>query len=1324
MSLQAISAPEPEVWAEYVRCQTSLAQLLRLHQHCTTPAALLAEAAQLLYKALDMPASTLAFHYQGQVYPTGSCQDPTAPVTTLTSGPLQLTLAAHSALGTVPREHLDLALESLVVQLALPQFVDPQHLHQLQRSYEREAYIVQATGDVVYDWDILRQQVTWSDNFVTQFWGSLPPDADLKAEWMQAIHPEDYPAMRRNLDHCLQDTGQTHWVAEYRMQTPDRGYVHISSSAYILRSHDGEAQRLVGVLRDISQRKQEEQRLKLLESVITHTRDAVLITEAEPLAEPGPRILYTNPAFTAMTGYSASEVLGKSPRLLQGPLSDQRALAELGRALRRWEPHEIETINYKKSGEPFWIQFSVTPVADDMGWYTHWIAIERDITERKNRELQQQLLSEIRALFNRDDDLSVTLQQILTCFIDTFDEVDLAEMWVLNREASALERQGLAYRDPTLRLFADLTAHQTQFRLGEGLPGLIWQSQQPLLWSQVAEQPGLVRKEAALAVGLATLYGLPLISEGQVIGVLVLASRQTSPHPQAFTALSVNLGLHIGGEIKRKQLLRELGQFFRLSPDMLAINHPDGLFLKVNPAASQILEYSEAFFLNQSFGEIVYPEDQALAHHHWALLLQGTEMVSFDVRCLTASGQIRWLHWRALNLPDEGVVYSLVKDITASKKAERLLKQATELARMGAWEVDLIQEKITWSEMTYRLYGLDPAQFKPDFDSTLVFYQEGQHREQVVRAFERTLTTGEPWELESILITASGAPRWVRTQGEAEFANGQCVRVYGSIQDIHERKLAEEQLQLKTQMLSVISDFNSNLLTETNALAALAFSLQPIAETVSTDRVDYYEYDDTQTLLTPHLQWVSDFATPLASSPLPVAQDEEVLKPLLQQQACALRVADLPPGPLKTHFQAQAVKSVLLLPVYAHDHIYGCLAIADCQQARSWETETLNFLNTIALNLAKAIALQNTALQLQQSLREQNNILESINDGFLALDVDWQVRYLNQMGEQLLLMSRDQAVGKSLWQLFPDAVDTPFYTHYHQAMQNQAPVHFEEFYATLDKWFDISAYPSPTLLTIYFRDITARKQQEESLKALNVRLQKHVQALATSNQELEQFAYVASHDLQEPLRMVTSFLSQIEKKYAPVLDDKGRQYIYFAVDGAKRMRQIILDLLSFSRVTRMEEPPEEIDLNALLHEVSVLLRKRIQETQAELYWHPLPTVYSLRSPLRQMLQNLIENALKYISPERSPQIHITVTDLQTHWQIAVQDNGLGIEPEYFEKIFLIFQRLHRKEEYSGTGIGLAVCKKIVAHLEGKIWVESQFGLGSTFYFTIKKQGIS
>jgi light-regulated signal transduction histidine kinase (bacteriophytochrome) len=237
---------------------------------------------------------------------------------------------------------------------------------------------------------------------------------------------------------------------------------------------------------------------------------------------------------------------------------------------------------------------------------------------------------------------------------------------------------------------------------------------------------------------------------------------------------------------------------------------------------------------------------------------------------------------------------------------------------------------------------------------------------------------------------------------------------------------------------------------------------------------------------------------------------------------------------------------------------------------------------------------------------------------------------------------------------------------------------------------------------------------------LHKNLQKHAKELAISNAELEQFAYVASHDLQEPLRMVTGFLTQIEKKYGDLIDDKGKQYIAFAVDGAKRMRQIILDLLEFSRVGRMEDKLETVDLNEVVEEVQILFSKKIKEKLATILVDPLPVIHSYKSPMRQVFQNLISNALKYDREGIPSQIKIKVTELKTHWQFAVTDNGIGIDKEYFDKIFIIFQRLHNKDEYSGTGMGLAVTKKIIENLGGKIWVESEEGKGCTFYFTIKK----
>lgn len=351
---------------------------------------------------------------------------------------------------------------------------------------------------------------------------------------------------------------------------------------------------------------------------------------------------------------------------------------------------------------------------------------------------------------------------------------------------------------------------------------------------------------------------------------------------------------------------------------------------------------------------------------------------------------------------------------------------------------------------------------------------------------------------------------------------------------------------------------------------------------------------------------------------------------------------------------------------------------------------------------------------------ERNTILESIADAFFAVDRDWVVTYWNKTASKVLGKSKEEILGYNLWDVFSDAIGSASYQQYHQAIKTNVAVHFEDYYPPLDKWYEISAYPSGNGLSVYFKDITDRKLYEIRLTELNQSLQKQTRELAISNAELEQFAYVASHDLQEPLRMVTSFLTQIEKKYAAIIDDKGKQYIHFAVDGAKRMRQIILDLLEYSRVGRAEESVESIDLNIVVNDIIALYKKRIEDKKAVIICEKLPVIRASVVPIRQVFQNLISNALKYHKAGNAPLINISFMDDGKYWHFAVKDNGIGIDPEYFDKIFIIFQRLHNKDEYSGTGMGLAVTKKIIDNLGGKIWVESEEGKGSTFYFTILK----
>jgi len=243
------------------------------------------------------------------------------------------------------------------------------------------------------------------------------------------------------------------------------------------------------------------------------------------------------------------------------------------------------------------------------------------------------------------------------------------------------------------------------------------------------------------------------------------------------------------------------------------------------------------------------------------------------------------------------------------------------------------------------------------------------------------------------------------------------------------------------------------------------------------------------------------------------------------------------------------------------------------------------------------------------------------------------------------------------------------------------------------------------------------REQAAKLEAANVTLTAQAAELKRSNQELEQFAYVASHDLQEPLRMITSYTNLLARRYAPQLDSDASEFMNFAIDGAKRMQVLINDLLTYSRVGTKGKALVTIDTDSVLEKTLTVLQVAIAETGAEVTHDKLPPIQGDDVQIGQLLQNLIGNALKYRN-ENAPRVHISCREEGENWLFSVQDNGIGIDPKFADKIFVIFQRLHTKEAYPGTGIGLAVCKKIVERHGGTIWVKSEPGAGSTFYFTV------
>ena len=356
-----------------------------------------------------------------------------------------------------------------------------------------------------------------------------------------------------------------------------------------------------------------------------------------------------------------------------------------------------------------------------------------------------------------------------------------------------------------------------------------------------------------------------------------------------------------------------------------------------------------------------------------------------------------------------------------------------------------------------------------------------------------------------------------------------------------------------------------------------------------------------------------------------------------------------------------------------------------------------------------------------------SSILETAFDAFISIDAAGNVTVWNRRAEILFGWDRDEAIGRSVADLIIPQQHRQAHqlglAHYLET--GEGPVLEQRLELTainraeVEFPVELTIWPLDTESGISFNafvhDISRRKQDEEELCRFAEQLQQ-------SNRDLEQYAYVASHDLQEPLRSVISFLQLLERKYRANLPQQAKEYIDFAVTGGRQMKTLITALLAYSRIGSRTLPFSRVDLNEVLGEVRELFREK-PTREAQIEWTELPKVWGDRSQLVQLFQNLVGNALKFRKPECEPRVRVEAERQQEHWQLSVSDNGIGIEPEYLEKIFVIFQRLHTREVYPGAGIGLSLSKRIVERHNGVIWVESQKDEGSTFRFTLAEPSV-
>jgi len=625
-------------------------------------------------------------------------------------------------------------------------------------------------------------------------------------------------------------------------------------------------------------------------------------------------------------------------------------------------------------------------------------------------------------------------------------------------------------------------------------------------------------------------------------------------------------------------------------------------------------------------------------------------------------------------------------DITSIKKAEDVLRQkeadlreAQRIAHLGSWYWDARTDATTGSDELLRIYGFDPAtQAMPDFSEQRGRCYPVEDWERVNAAVQRTLETGVGYELDVKAIRGS-ATIWITTSSEVvRDAEGQIVGLRGTVQDISDRKRAEVELV----RLASFPERNPN----------------PIVE---------LEYSGDIVYLNPKARELfPDIASSSLKHPI-LAGLEHLIPKFIEGELEKHIIQEMKAGDAYYH------QTVVNIPESGRIRLYN-IDITARKQAKE--------------------ALLEASLQKQAS-QYARTLIEVSLDPLVTISPEGKITDVNEATVKATGVSREELVGTNF---------SSYFTEPENAEQGYRQV-FAEGYATdypltirrrdghmIDVLYNASLYKDAhgSVLGAFAaaRDVTAQKQAEAELKRHKDNLEMLVKErtseleessreLTRSNENLEQFAYVASHDLQEPLRIMSSYSQLLERRYKGRLDQDADEFIDFIVDAAARMQRLITDLLAYSRAGHGTTDLVEVDCNEVVRRLVVNMAATIESADGCVTFDRLPSLIAHESSLIQLFQNLIGNALKFRG-EQPPRIHVSARQAEGEWLFSVRDNGIGIEPQYAQRIFMIFQRLHARNKYPGTGIGLSICKKIVETLGGRIWMESEPGQGSTFYFTV------
>jgi PAS domain S-box-containing protein len=716
----------------------------------------------------------------------------------------------------------------------------------------------------------------------------------------------------------------------------------------------------------------------------------------------------------------------------------------------------------------------------------------------------------------------------------------------------------------------------------------------------------------------------------------------------------------------------------------------DRKFIRVNRRLTEILGYSEAELKSLRGREISHPDDIDMINSQRPALYEGrAESLHVEKRYLKKGGETVWVAITIVLERDAAgrplFEIAVFDDITARKRAEAALReseerfrQTFELAASGMAHVTLDGHFLRVNRSLCQILGYGRDELV------------GRSVKELSHPEDRDLTDAERGRVrEGEIETARFEKRYVRKNGTvvwvdlaialARDAAGEPEYEIAVFDDITSRKVLDAALRDKTELLQLGQSAARMIILDYDI------------------RGDYLTWSDNP-------EWLR--------GPLPASGEYPKFKDQVHPDdrerfilARSRAIDTLEPG--TQEYRVVRTDGQVLWVMARHRMLAG----GDGKAAR------------MLVALIDVTERKHAEAALRESEARFRSLTQLSSDWYWEQDNSFRLTFMSgRMGERTGLDARS-FLGQQRW-------DTPalnlteddWRAHRQQLVRHEPFRDFELQRPTPEggsRWISLSGEPvyGDDGAFVGYRgvgkDITEGKQAEIALREAHEELKR-------SNAELEQFAYVASHDLQEPLRMVSSYTQLLVRRYGDKLDGDSREFMGYIVDGAARMKQLIEDLLAYSRVGTKGKEFREVAVEEALRRAVSNLRAAIQETGAAVTWDALPTVAADDTQLAQLFQNLIGNALKFRSAS-VPRIHVFVSSNEPQWHFMVRDNGIGIEPQYFERIFMVFQRLHNKAEFPGTGIGLAICKKVVERHGGRIWVESRPGEGSAFHFTLPKR---